>query len=304
MGRRKDKREKRDKKRAKLVQLEIQGESNKRAKKPTKADLADRHALYERAVQVPEADVEFFEKVYRGNFKRAPLIMREDFCGTFTLSCEWLRAEKGKRKRRKAIGVDLDEPTLDWGREHNLTKLPEEARERITLIRDDVRVVQGEKADIVAAQNFSYFIFKTRDELRGYLRAAYENLADEGVMILDIFGGHLVLKWDHGPEERKLKGFTYLWDQRRFNPITNEVLYHIHFQFKDGSELRKAFTYDWRLWSIAELRELLAEVGFARSDVYWEGTDEEAGEGNGIYKRTKDPDNDPAWVAYVAAIKK
>ena len=38
--------------------------------------------------------------------------------------------------------------------------------------------------------------------------------------------------------------------------------------------------------------------------LYWEGTDEEAGEGNGIYKRTKDPDNDPAWVAYVAAIKK
>lgn len=296
MGKRKDKRTARkDDKKAKHVQQQT----------PTKADLADRHALYERAVQVPEADVEFFEKVYRGNFKRAPQVMREDFCGTFALSCEWIAAGgNGKRNHRRAIGVDLDAPTLAWGQEHNLVKLPAKARERVTLIQDDVRVVQGDKADIIAAQNFSYFIFKTRDELRGYLRAAYENLADEGVMILDIFGGHLVLKWDHGPEERKLKGFTYLWDQRRFNPVTNEVLYHIHFQFKDGSELRKAFTYDWRLWSIPEVRELLAEVGFARSDVYWEGTDEEAGEGNGVYKRTKEPDNDPAWVAYIAAIKK
>ena len=41
------------------------------------------------------------------------------------------------------------------------------------------------------------------------------------------------------------------------NPITHATTCHIHFKFPDGSKLKKAFTYEWRLWTAPEIRELL-----------------------------------------------
>ena len=35
----------------------------------------------------------------------------------------------------------------------------------------------------------------------------------------------------------------------------------------------------------------------------WEGTDEETGEGNGVYRRRKHAPSEPTWIAYVAAAK-
>lgn len=273
----------------------------KKNKKRMRAASADRHKLYEASVQAPEADVEFFEKVYKKNFKKPPHLLREDFCGTYALACEWVKnAEEGERE---AIGVDLDEPTLKWGEKHNFSKLSAEDQEKITIYQDDVRKVQGKKADIVAAQNFSYQVFKKRAELKEYFKVCFENLKDDGIFIVDLLGGSLVLQYDHTIEEREQKGFTYIWEQEYFNPITAEVLYHIHFKFPDGSKMKKAFTYDWRLWTIPEIRELMEEVGFNRSDVYWEGTDEDSDGGNGIYKRSLHPDNDPAWVSYIVGVK-
>lgn len=263
------------------------------------AERADRHDLYQRSVQVPEAEVSFFKRVYKVEFKHPPKVLREDFCGTAAICCEWV---KGKKGQRRAIGVDLDGPTLDWGRAHNLSQLDEEQRQRITLVQDDVRKVEGPKADVLAAQNFSYFIFRTRDALRAYLEAAYANLADKGVMILDIMGGSLVMDHDHDEEERDCGGFTYVWHKECFNPYSHDVRFHIHFRFEDGSEIKRAFTYDWRLWSIPEVRELLTEAGFRRVDLYWEGSDDD-GEGNGEFSLTTDPDNDPAWVSYLVAYK-
>ena len=78
--------------------------------------------------------------------------------------------------------------------------------------------------------------------------------------------------------------FTYVWDQHSYDPITGSAVCKIHFHFPDGSKIRDAFTYHWRLWTLPELRELLAEAGFARSTVYWEGTDEETGEGDGDFQ--------------------
>ncbi len=279
-----------------------ESKGGKKAKGPTRAELADRHDLYQKSVQVPEVDVEFFAKVFKKTFKRPATLLREDFCGTFALACEWIKS--GTRKNpRSAIGVDFDLPTLDWGREHNLSDLDADQRKRMTIYQHDVRAVRGKKADIVAAQNFSYFVFKTRDELRDYFRVAYENTADEGLFITDLLGGHLVLKYDHTLERRRLKGFSYEWEQISFNPVNHDVVYHINFSFRDGSRLDQAFRYEWRLWTIPEVRELMADVGFETSDVYWEGTDEETGEGNGVYEKTDCPENDPAWVSYVIATK-
>jgi hypothetical protein len=76
----------------------------------------------------------------------------------------------------------------------------------------------------------------------------------------------------------------------------------IHFEFPDGSRMRRAFRYEWRLWSLPELRDLLAEAGFSASEVYWEGVDNKTGEGNDIFTHRENADDDPAWVAYLIAI--
>ena len=65
--------------------------------------------------------------------------------------------------------------------------------------------------------------------------------------------------------------------------------------------MKKAFTYDWRLWTLPEIRELLIDCGFSQTTVYWEGTDPETGEGNGEYSATESGDDDPSWIAYIVA---
>ena len=66
--------------------------------------------------------------------------------------------------------------------------------------------------------------------------------------------------------------------------------------------MRKAFRYDWRLWSLPELCELMQEAGFKETRVYWEGTDRKTNEGNGIFRRAEHAPDDPAWVAYIVAL--
>jgi hypothetical protein len=81
------------------------------------------------------------------------------------------------------------------------------------------------------------------------------------------------------------------------------VLNHIHFRFPDGSELRKAFTYDWRLWTLAEIQETLIEAGFVRPAVYWEGTVKKTGEGDGVFRRKTVGEACGGWIAYIVAEK-
>jgi hypothetical protein len=65
--------------------------------------------------------------------------------------------------------------------------------------------------------------------------------------------------------------------------------------------MRRAFSYNWRLWTLPEIRELLGEAGFSRVIVYWQGTDEETGEPDGIFKPATVGDADPGWICYLTA---
>ena len=58
-------------------------------------------------------------------------------------------------------------------------------------------------------------------------------------------------------EERNLDGFTYVWDQHSYNPVNGHVLNKIHFHFPDDTKMTDAFVYDWRLWTLPEIQELL-----------------------------------------------
>ncbi|MBM3317732.1 MAG: class I SAM-dependent methyltransferase [Candidatus Eisenbacteria bacterium] len=262
----------------------------------TLARRADRHALYESAVQNPPADVGFMQRTFRQHRGRPPRILREDFCGTAAMCAAWVKAHQ----RNRAWGIDLDERTLNWGiRRHLLPLGPPAAR--VTLIRQDVLAPVDFKSDVIAAFNFSYFAFKDRDTLRRYFSAARAALVRDGILYLDLFGGPESM--DLREEQTELEGFTYVWDQAALNPITHEITCHIHFDFPDGSRLAHAFSYRWRLWQIPEVEDLLREAGFRRSMVYWEGTERKTGEGNGVYRPSRKGDNAPAFVCYLLGLK-
>lgn len=262
------------------------------------ADSADRHVLYENSVQGVTEEYDFVSKTFRKLRKRTAHSVREDFCGTASMCCEWVRRDE----KNTAVGVDIDPDVLAWGREHNLASLKPAKRARVRLLQADVcNVEPSEPVDAVLAMNFSYQIFKTREKLRSYFQKTHEALADDGILFMDAFGGYEAYR--EIKEKQKFKHFKYIWEHARYNPINGDILCHIHFSFPDGSKLKKAFTYDWRLWTLPELQELLTEAGYSRVTVYWEDTDEETGEGNGHFSPTTVGDPDPSWVSFIVAEK-
>lgn len=266
-------------------------------KGPPMAERADRHALYQDSVQCVESEIDFVDETYEALRGRKASTLREDFCGTGNTSCEWVR----RRETNRAIGVDIDGEVLAWGREHNVAKLEAEARNRVGLLEGDVRTLRAEPVDILLAMNFSYWLFDERPSLLEYFKAAYAHLKDDGVFFLDCYGGYDAPR--ELEEERECEGFTYIWDQFAFNPIDNRMTCKIHFHFPDGSKIKNAFEYSWRLWSIPEIRELLADAGFKKTTVYWEGTDEDSDEGDGNFEPTEQGDADAGWIAYISAEK-
>ena len=262
----------------------------------TMAEKADIHELYEQSVQDVEMETEFLQKTFTELRGRKGYLFREDFCGTASACCQWVR----QGKEYQAIGVDIDPEVLDWGRKNRLARLPAGDQARVKLLESDVLSVETPPVDLIAALNFSYFIFDTRDRLRAYFRRCLESLKDDGVLFLDMYGGPEAQ--EETKEKTKHKKFTYVWHQATFHPVTHFVRCHIHFRFPDGSKIRKAFTYEWRLWTAPEIRELLLEAGFAKATVYWEGEDEE-GEGNGVFTPDEKGVADLAWIAYVVGEK-
>jgi len=283
---------------AKLKKKPAAKSARKTAKKAWRtAATSDHHELYELAVQTPKEEVEFIDKVFKSITNRLPATFREDFCGTHILSSAWVI----RRATNHAYGVDLDPSVLAWGAERRKQQLSPGAHKRLHTVQGNVLSHKGDLVDVVAAFNFSYYIFKKRAELLRYFKFARTRLKKDGVFFLDCYGGYE--SFSEQNEERHLDGFTYIWDTAKYNPISGEVLNHIHFKFPDGTQIRKAFTYDWRLWTIAELQELLDDAGFQRSTVYWEGTDHATGGGNGIFRKATQGEACAGWIAYIAAEK-
>jgi hypothetical protein len=133
-----------------------------------------------------------------------------------------------------------------------------------------------------------------------YFRNARASLYPDGLFFLDAYGGPE--SQQSQIEERECDGFDYIWEQHSFDPLQNRGVNYIHFAFPDGSELRRAFAYEWRIWSMPEIREILLDAGFSKTEVYWEGTDRKTGEGNDVFTRRERADDDPAWVAHLVAI--
>jgi hypothetical protein len=249
----------------------------------TAARGADRYALYEQAVQDPDADIALIQRIYRQRYGRPARRLREDFCGTAVLACRWV----AKHPENEAFGIDIDPAPLDWCRAHHVARLRPAQAERLHLLEANVLSARHPRVDITVAFNFSYFA------------TARRTLGPEGLFVVDCYGGADSFRTMQ--ERRRVNGFVYVWDQHAVDPISHSVTNFIHFEFRDGSRIRRAFRYEWRLWTVPEIRELLAEAGFAGSEVYWEGTDQETGDANGIFHPRERAPDDPAWICYIAA---
>lgn len=270
--------------------------TRRRVQKKSPKRSFDKYDYYHRAVQSAAEDVKFLRRVYKDLRGKEPKTLREDFCGTFALSCEWVKLNQ----RFQAIGIDLDPEPLEYGRSHHLPNLKSDQQKRVELLEGNVLHWNLPKADIALAMNFSYCLFKTRELMKKYYANVLKSLKQDGVFILDIFGGSNC--YDSNVEITRHRGFTYYWDQTGFDPVTHQALFHIHFKPTGQKKVSRVFTYDWRIWSIPEIREMLSEVGFKRTHVYWEGTTKD-GEGNGIFTRTEKGEACQSWIAYISAEK-
>jgi SAM-dependent methyltransferase len=262
----------------------------------------DRYVLYEAAVQNVEHDLDFFERTYRALRGGAFTRLREDFCGTAALASAWVVRDP----RHRAWAVDRDAAPLRWARRHRLPRMRAAAR-RLVIEQHDVRRPGSARVDVVAALNFSFWVFREREELAGYLRSVRRSLRKGGLFFAQLFGGARAM----GPSlERRHMGastsvdgapvppFTYFWQQASFDPVEHRLRCYIHFRLRGGRELRRAFRYDWRLWTLPEVRELLLESGFTRAEVYVAGG---AG-GRAAYRRAKEIKNPASWLAYVVGV--
>jgi SAM-dependent methyltransferase len=277
--------------------------------------------LYRWAVQDPETHAIVLRIMYeRLRPGRSPTLLREDFAGTSAESVAWVALLKGRR----AVAIDLHEPTLAWARRRAERILGGRAS-AIDFITDDVVRVSPPRtpsADIIAALNFSILYFKDRDLLRAYFSHARQCLAPGGLLVLNTFGGpgarrdqiakHHITPTPRLPTEAAIPPFEYIWEQRSFDAGAGSLDCRIHFAVPDpdnpGSprELRDAFRYDWRLWTLPELTELLREAGFDDVQVWRHTHDASKGAAGVFLGQVPLAAVEPLhhWTAYIVATQR
>lgn len=266
-----------------------------------KKKVTDKHALYLASVQDPLGDVERVSKIYKDLFSKDAISFREDFSGTFALSCCWVQS----LPERTAQAIDNDYDTIEYGKTHYLKNMSEAEQARMKVQVADA-ITKTSPVDIIATFNFSYCLLHERNILLDYFKKCHASLNPSGMMIVDIFGGSdseiPEVQEREVDNDQFIAPFLFQFERKSFNPISRRASFGIHFIYPDGAELKDAFSYDFRMWSITEIRDLLKEAGFSKSLVYWEDFDEE-GSSNGEFYSTEKEENSVNWNAYIVGLK-
>lgn len=249
---------------------------------------------YEQSVQDPEGEIPILFDICRAMNRSRPTILREDFCGSGWLSAEWVKL----KKNHTAIGVDLCADTIQAAYERHWLPMPEKDRARLQFHIHDVLHAEKLHANLVVALNFSYWFFHDRATLLQYFRSVKKSLKPGGVFVLDVLGG--AHTFELGIDSRRIGTLTYEWECQEYDPITHRCRFAIHFKDRGQKKIDNAFVYDWRQWTIPELRDILHEAGFGKTLAFWEGDDGKGG-GNGEFKPAKNGENDAVWIAYIGA---
>ena len=161
------------------------------------------------------------------------------------------------------------------------------------------------KVDIVGVGNFSYCAFAPWDDLVKYFTCARRSLKKNGVIIIEAAGGPGMTEELRETTTFKRNGkfwFRFIWSQRAFDPIRHSLRFSISFQLPDETLLKDVFAYDWRLWTLPELRRALEDAGFSAVKWYWEDRDRH-GKLSGPHRLVEKGKNDRSWVSFVVGLK-
>lgn len=253
----------------------------------------DKYDLYTICVQDPPRLARFLQAVHGGGAR----ILREDFSGPAAICRAWVELGLGDT----AIAVDRDPAPLRKAR----------GAKGLRIVQRDV-MKAPHRADIIAALNFPLGYWHERRDLVRYLDASRRRLRPGGVLVADLYGG--VTAFEKGVTRRRFRGpsgerITYEWEQLATDALTCRVHNQIHFTVATsrGStdrsrKLRRAFDYDWRLWSIPELSDATFDAGFRSVDVYNRLGDAIDSDGRMYVSPVASGEElDPTWVVYVAA---
>lgn len=221
-----------------------------------------KYSLYVKAFQNPKASVAFLTQLFEQQNSRFPLSLREDFCGTAAICTNWVESDP----QRTAMGVDIDPEPLAWCCDHLASQLQPAQRSRLELVCADVLEVAAQPTDLILAFNCSFCVLKRRNQLNAYFRDCRSALVDDGMLVLELYAGPEAQMV--GIDRVHCGDFVAIWEQASFDAVTNEALNFIHFEKADGSRNQKAFAYDWRLWTPAEIIETLLECGFRDTKVF------------------------------------
>lgn len=282
---------------------------------------------------------------------RLPLHLQEDFCGTALLSSEWLRGDPrrtavGLDLDLEALDWCLENNLTKIGADgysrmflfHGNVLQPREAclvkhtvqdlmksvdlsdqvgcseTVKLTVGSDSTSSSVKEGAlpvrDIVCAFNYSCCCLQRRTDLVLYFKHTFHALSKRGgIFVMDLYGGT--------SSERKLRlqrrfsDFTYVWEQEDFDIINRRTRISLHFHLGKKHILRHAFSYDWHLWSLPEIKDCLEEAGF-QSVHFWiqampntqdSGNMEEYIVGRDVkYEEFSSFEQRDAWNAYIVGV--
>lgn len=244
------------------------------------SESPDRHELYELCVQSVEHLAPLIRAIHGGD----PLVLGEDFAGTGALSHLWVE----RSPDATAVAVDLDADALAYHGQH----------EQVAKHIRDVREISA-PCDAVFVGNFSIGYLHTRADLVAYLRHARSRLNPAGVFLCDTYGGESAYTLGGVHRPHPLPGgriCRYTWEQQAADPTTGMVTNAIHFRIERAGviehELFDAFVYEWRLWSVPELRDAMTEAGFATTQVFAKLADAIDEDGNAYVEPVADAEEE------------
>ncbi len=277
------------------------------------ADVLD---LYRWATQDPPTQAAVLAEIYRRIRGTSARVLREDFAGNAADAVAWVAADS----RHRAIAVDIDTPTLAYANARAQRLLGDNIC-RIQFHCGDV-LAPGtpvlERAQLLSVLNFSCFYFHQRTDLQRYFAHAITCLDETGVFVLNVFGGSAAMKPRLDQHQivplaetgsTPLAPFSYEWEQRSYEASHARLDCRIHFVVGDAGvpggsrRIDDAFRYDWRLWSLPEIRECLIAAGFREVQVWRHTATETSGKTEvflGPVDTIKDLD---LWLAYVVGIR-
>lgn len=216
----------------------------------------NRFDLYELCVQAPGMSARFVDALLGG----AGAVIGEEFCGPASIARSYVSMGGGRR----AVATDMDAEPLAHARVRAEEELSAGVRGNLSFSRCDV-MEETSRVRALVALNFAVCEMRDRGSLVSYLRHAHARLEGGGVYVADLYGGDNAMAEGSAEVvfETETGDVLYEWRQVSANPLTGLVRNEINFELPDGARIERAFVYDWRLWTPAELADAFREAGFA-----------------------------------------